>query len=158
VSGSEPITYDWDFGGAGTLVGGGEETGEFVYDAAGTYTVTLSVENDCGTDEATLVVEVCEPVSIDDFVSNSPVGIGDTMYFTATVSGSEPITYDWDFGGAGTLVGGGEETGAFVYDEPGTYTVVLSVENDCGEDEATLDVTVEGYMLFLPVVAKNYTP
>ncbi|MGD8967961.1 MAG: cohesin domain-containing protein [Anaerolineae bacterium] len=158
MSGSEPITYDWDFGGAGTLVGGGEETGEFVYDAAGTYTVTLSVENDCGTDEATLVVEVCEPVSIDDFVSNSPVGIGDTMYFTATVSGSEPITYDWDFGGAGTLVGGGEETGAFVYDEPGTYTVVLSVENDCGEDEATLDVTVEGYMLFLPVVAKNYTP
>jgi PKD repeat protein len=103
-------------------------------------------------------VEVCDPVTIDAFVSDSPVMIGEVMNFTATVSGSEPIDYTWDFGGTGTLVGGGEETGAFLYDEPGTYTVVLSVENACGEDEESLVVTVEGYMLFMPIIAQNYTP
>jgi PKD repeat protein len=158
VSGSEPVSYTWDFGGAGTLVGGGEETGAYVYDEAGTYTVTLTVENPCGTAEETLVVEVCGPAEIVSLTSDSPVVIGETMHFTATVSGSEPISYTWDFGGDGTLVGGGEDTGAFVYDEVGTYTVTLSVENACGEDEETLIVTVEKYRLFLPVVAKNFTP
>jgi PKD repeat protein len=158
VSGTEPYTYEWDFGGAGTLVGGGEDTGAFLYDEAGTYTVTLTVENHCGTDEATLVVEVCAPVMIDDFVSDSPVMVDETMHFTATVSGSEPYTYDWDFGGAGTLVGGGEDTGAFQYDAAGTYTVTLTVENACGTDEEMLVVTVENYELFMPIITKNYMP
>jgi PKD repeat protein len=160
VDGTTPITYDWDFGGAGTATGEDTATPTFTYDEAGTYTVTLTAENCGGTAEGTLVVEVmpCEAVMIDSFTSDSPVTVGETMNFTATVSGSDPITYSWDFGGAGTLVGGGEETGAYRYDATGTYTVTLSVENDCGQDEETLMVTVEEHMIFVPITAKNFTP
>ena len=61
VMGSAPVTYTWDFGGTGTA-GGGDANVTFLYDLAGTYTVTLDVENACpSSDTATLEVEVIAP-------------------------------------------------------------------------------------------------
>jgi PKD repeat protein len=155
VTGDEPISYSWDFGGAGTATGEDTATPTFTYDEAGTYTVTLTVENDCGTDEDTLVVEVGEPVEIVDLASDSPVMVHETMSFEATVTGDEPISYSWDFGGPGTPTGEDTATPTFTYDEAGTYTVTLTVENECGTDEDTLTVTVEPYTLYMPIIKKN---
>jgi hypothetical protein len=61
VMGSAPVVYTWDFGGTG-LAGGGDANVTFLYDLAGTYTVTLDVENACpSSDTATLEVEVLAP-------------------------------------------------------------------------------------------------
>jgi hypothetical protein len=101
----------------------------------------------------------CDPVVITDLESNSPVQIGETMTFTATVWGAEPITYTWDFGGAGTP-GGSDGNVWFVYDAVGQYSVNLNVSNACpSNDTQTLDVNVfETRYIFLPVVSKGFVP
>jgi len=99
---------------------------------------------------------ICNPVSIASLVSDSQVLLGETMSFTATVFGDEPILYIWDFDGSGTP-GGGAANMTFLYDAVGTYTVTLTVENSCpSSDTATLDVDVLApQIIFLPAVLKN---
>ncbi|MGD8969161.1 MAG: PKD domain-containing protein, partial [Anaerolineae bacterium] len=145
VSGSVTIHYGWDFGGAGSGSDLDTATPTFTYDAVGEYLAEFTVTNACGVDTDTLEVEVepvCEPVDIVSVDSDSPVALGETMHFTATVSGSKPIDYTWDFGGSGT--GGGTDLNpTFTYDQAGTYAVTLSAENACGQDEEAILVTVE---------------
>jgi hypothetical protein len=102
---------------------------------------------------------ICDPVMISDLVSNSPVMLGETMNFTATVWGIGPITYTWDFGGTGTPGGSGANV-TFQYDAIGQYIVTLDVANACpSSDTATLDVEVLGNrFIFLPIVSKVYGP
>jgi PKD repeat protein len=59
-----------------------------------------------------------------NFVHNGPVVVGETAVFTATSTGTPPLTYEWDFGD-----GLGSDTGAnptYLYQEAGTYTVALT--------------------------------
>jgi PKD repeat protein len=162
VSGTGPMTYTWGFGGDGT--GGGQETATptYIYGEAGTYTVTLVAENAVGADEAALVVEVCEPVEILDLTSDSPVELGETMHFTASVSGTEPITYSWDFDSDGTpeLEQMGASVVTYVYSEPRTYTTTLTAVGwslmGPYADTKSLSIIVEPLRLFLPFVTANH--
>ncbi len=102
---------------------------------------------------------VCTPVSITNLTSDSPVLLGETMSFSATASGTEPIAYTWDFGGTGTAGGTGASV-TFLYAAVGLYTVTLDVENACpSSDTATLDVEVLAppvyQIVFLPVMWKT---
>jgi PKD repeat protein len=156
VSGDGPISYTWDFGGAGTQ-GGTDANPTFLYDEVGTYTVTLEVANSCPstyTAQIGVVVEPppCEDVSIEALESDSPVELGVVMQFSATVSGDGPISYTWDFGGAGTQ-GGTDVNPTFLYDEAGTYTVTLEVANNCpSSDTLALGVEIVWTPACTPVV------
>jgi PKD repeat protein len=58
------------------------------------------------------------------FIDNGPVVVGETAVFTATSTGTPPLTYEWDLGD-----GLGSDTGAnptYLYQEAGTYTVALT--------------------------------
>ncbi len=144
VAGSIPITYAWEFGGSGTS-GGTDMNPNFTYDAVGTYTVTLVVTNACGTDDESIVVSVITPTctvpSITGLTSDGSVTLGETVHFTTAVTGSTPITYTWDFGGAGTQ-GGTDANPTFTYDAAGIYVVRLDVANPCGTDTDVTLVTV----------------
>ena len=101
---------------------------------------------------------VCYPVAITNLTSNSPVLLGETIFFSATTTGTEPITYTWDFGGTGTPGGTGANV-TFIYDTAGPYTVTLDVENACpSADSATLPVEVLAppvyQVVYLPVLWK----
>jgi PKD repeat protein len=141
VTGSPPLTHTWDFGGDGTAAEDDTLTPVFTYTNPGTYTVTLTVENPCGSDTISQTVEVLcvEPEA--GFVTNDPVLLGEPMAFTATVTGSPPLTHTWDFGGDGIAVGDDTLIPVFTYTNPGTYSVTLAVENPCGSD--TISQTVE---------------
>jgi PKD repeat protein len=146
VTGTEPISYDWAFDGAGTAADDDTATPSFTYDAAGIYTVTLTAENCGGPVEETVVVRVCDPVAIESLVADSsvtnPTPLGQAVHFTATVTGTEPISYDWAFDGAGTASGHDTATPTFTYDAAGTYTVTLTAENCGGAVEETVVVRV----------------
>jgi DNA-binding beta-propeller fold protein YncE len=63
----------------------------------------------------------------------TPAGIGQASTFDAsstTVPGGRATRFDWDFGDGTTLPNGGP-TPQHSYGSPGTYTVGLTVTNDC---------------------------
>lgn len=91
--------------------------------------------------DAYTVVTQCQAPSV-ALASDSPALAETGMYFTATVTGTPPITYTWDFGGNGTGVGLDTATPVFTYTTPGTYTVTVTVSNACGTDADSLGVAV----------------
>ncbi|MBN1484914.1 MAG: PKD domain-containing protein [Chloroflexia bacterium] len=141
VSGSEPIDYDWDFGdgftGTGALV-------LHSYDDSGTYTVNLKAANPCSeqaVDQSVLVDVSCRPPSDADFDwwPELPT-IGETVLFTATASGSEPISYTWHLGDGSVVEG---QVISHSYDTSGTVEVELVAVNLCGSEAVTHVLTIE---------------
>jgi len=125
--------------------------------AAGVYDLTL-YNGDC--QEAVLagaftVVEGC--VSPDATVaSDSPVDWGQPMHLTATVTGTAPMTYTWNFGGTGIGSGLDTATPVYTYTMPGNYTVTLIVNNECGQDLVDTGVTVVvAHRVYLPLVIRE---
>ncbi len=142
ATGSPPPAYTWDFGGPGYGVGLDGPTPVFTYTQPGIYTATVAVQNGCGSNMAAQTVEVlCDGAAV-EVASDSPALLGKPIAFTATVTGTPPFTFTWDFGGSGYGIGLDGPTPVYTYTSPGDFTVVVTVENPCGSDEATTTVTV----------------
>jgi PKD repeat protein len=155
VTGSEPFTYTWDMAGPGESSGLDTATPVFTYTEPGIYTPTVTVENACGSDSGELAVEViCDP-PVATFASNSPVTIGEPIAFTALVSGTEPLTYTWSFGGPGRGTGLDTPTPVFTYTAYGSFTAVLTVTNPCGMDIFSDAVQVLPQTIYLPILFKG---
>jgi PKD repeat protein len=146
TSGTEPLTvdftdlssdatsWDWDFGDTGSSTA---QNPSHTY-SAGTYTVTLTASNACGSDVATKVdyITVAPCVAPTAGFSGTPTS-GDaplTVDFSDLSTGS-PTSWDWDFGDAsGTST---QQNPSYTYTNPGTYTVTLTATNACGSDAET---------------------
>lgn len=59
---------------------------------------------------------------------------GTTVNFAALVAGSEPITYSWDFGAAGSPSTSSDTSPAVLLGAEGEYTISLNVANGFGSD------------------------
>jgi hypothetical protein len=153
VAGTPPIDLLWDFGDGITST---EMSPVYTYDLGGDYTVSLMATNGCAVDMWSDVVSVCDPAYDADFTWSpmAPVD-GETVYFTATVAGTGPFTYTWDFGDGET---GDGQYASHVYTEAGDYIVELTVENACGISTTSYTLTVETSVshFYLPFVVKNY--
>jgi PKD repeat protein len=119
--------------------GAGQAVASLGSASAGTTTVTAETE---GGIKDTLEVRFYEPVEIEAIDANAPVEVGDAMAFTATVVGTGPFTYTWVFGGAGDVSGDGTPNPTYVYDEPGTYDVTLTVDSPYDSDTLSRQVEV----------------
>jgi PKD repeat protein len=73
------------------------------------------------------------------------------------MEGTKPITYAWDFGDT-TSTDTLSSSITHTYDLSGTYTVVLTTTNACGQDVVsdTVPVSAVGYDVYLPLVLRNY--
>jgi len=158
ANGSPSISFAWDLGD------GSQATGPEVahtYSQTGTYTLVLTATNACG--EATVshkVVVVCNPAMGAGFtwIPLSPE-VGHPVSFTATASGTIPISYTWDFGdgafGSGAAV-------AHTYTLSNTYGVALTATNACGTSAPAVHsvqvVEPPLPVVYLPLLLKDYTP
>jgi uncharacterized repeat protein (TIGR01451 family) len=160
AQGSTPISYSWAFGDGGTAQG---MMVTHTYMLQGTYTVTLGTANACGDETVTarIYVILCiEPGGLTMTYTPDPALAGQAVTFTATVeSGSEPLTYTWLFGDASL-----PEEGRVIphtYTDPGTYTVTLTVSNNCGlaQEEWSIEVVSPAlqFQVYLPLVLRGYT-
>ncbi|MDX5321081.1 MAG: PKD domain-containing protein, partial [Bacteroidota bacterium] len=128
----------WNFGNGTTS---SDSTDTASYNIPGTYNVSLSVINSCGSDVANLTVNVWAPPNA-TFGAISSGCTPLTVNFTnnSTYFNDSTVTWEWDFGdGSDTSI---QHPPSKVYDIPGTYTVWLYVYDTCGVDSFSRTFTV----------------
>jgi PKD repeat protein len=145
--GSEPLTYAWDFGDGGSSTA---EHPSHVYTAPGTFTVTLTTTNPLGSDVVAGQIMVGAPAQA-GFEVNGPVYVWETAVFSNTSTGTEPLSFLWDFGDGAMSTA---ENPTHQYAAAGIYTVTLSVTNEFGSDVFVAMIEVREAMLYMPAVHK----
>ena len=143
ISSGTVNSWIWDFG-----TGDGSEVmnPEYTYTEPGTYTVSLTVTGPCGSDTTVKedYITIYKTVDADFTASPTVAYAGEEIYFQDHSAG-DIESWRWSFGDGGCSFC---ETGmnpVHVYDEPGSYTVCLTVEGPCGTDTETK----ENYILIL---------
>lgn len=128
--------------------------------AAGPYSATLLLlSNDADDPEVPVavtltVVEECRPVTGTAFGWQPAFPlVGQPITLTATATGTLPITLTWNLGD-GTLVHG-PWSFTYAYALTGTYSVVLTTTNPCGQRAAQRSLAVGNrprHSIYLPLV------
>ncbi|MEQ1505769.1 MAG: PKD domain-containing protein, partial [Myxococcota bacterium] len=128
--GTEVPTYRWDWGDGSADTLGNPAT--HTWGAEGAYTVTLTVTDDAGVDTSKpITVNIDDGIPVIDQLSASPNAIEGapvTLTGHGVDPGGDPLTYLWDVDGdlyEGDIVD-------VVFDEDGTFDVVLTVTDDAG--------------------------
>lgn len=123
----------------------GSRTVQKVYARKGTYPVTVTVTDTGGdTTTATTTVTVEERV-INVTLTASPASpqANTVVQFTATATGSNIVTYNWNLGDGDTRVTTGPTTSK-VYGSPGRRRVTVEVVNAAGQrGEAIIEILVQ---------------
>ncbi len=139
-----PVLYSWTFGDGSSAQG---MTATHTFDRAGDYTVGVRATNGNGKFESTMTCTVsvkdpCIPAAITSMrASNMNPDTQTSVTFSANVTGTDG-EWRWDFGDGNTGTG---MNPSHTYEEAGTYTVTLEVENCAGVTRRTMTITVDPY-------------
>jgi PKD repeat protein len=121
-------TYEWDFG---DMNSSNDENPTHTYAAEGTYTVTLTVTNECGSVSTTeTIVLLTAPTA--GFTSDTEGGCAPVTVQFMDESSDNVESWDWTFEG-GNPATSTEENPEVSYSSPGTFSVTLVVSNAVGE-------------------------
>lgn len=142
-------SYSWTFGDGSS--GSGRKT-THDYEDNGQYSVTLTVEDDDGAiakDTCTVTVNNVKPVA--NFIVEPTTGDVNTLFeFSSTSYDTDGsiAKFSWDFGDGSTSA---EANPTYQYKTSGTYTVLLTVQDD---DDLTSNAFKKEITLFnLPPIA-----
>ncbi|MFC0604969.1 PKD domain-containing protein [Winogradskyella pulchriflava] len=131
-----------------SFTNGTDETTEnpsFQFDAAGTYTINMTVTNACGDFTTSQTIEVKRPPeasinAIADACGSASFNPSATV--NACAPNTDTITYNWSFPGGVPATSNQLDPGTIAYSTPGNYTVTFSVTNACGTVTVTEDFSV----------------
>ena len=139
-----PTSWAWDFDNDG-ITDSDKQNPSFTYETPGSYTVSLTVANEKGTDTETKV----------DYITVTPVH--PTASFSADrYSGTCPLIvqfkdlsqdaeeWSWDFD-TDAVIDSSEQNPKFTYNEAGNYVVNLTVSNSYGTDSYTAEIVVKEF-------------
>ncbi len=118
---NEPYTFDWSNSGSGST-----QTGL----CAGTYTITVTNDNGC---ETVVTETVGEPEDLVLSISSTPLsgaGANDATATAMASGGTVNYEYLWQ--------PNGEETAMIGPLAPGTYTVIVTDNNNCTQEESVV--------------------
>lgn len=143
VSGAS--TYNWSISGGGNISGTGTSANVTWGTTPGTYTISVTAENSCGTSPVrTLQVTVGNPAPAQPAAisgTNNPC-LGAQTYSIGSVAGA--TSYDWNISGGGTISGSGTSISVNWTSSGGPYTLSVTAVNACGNSAArTLQVNVK---------------
>ncbi len=135
ASTESPTSWSWNFGDGGSSTA---QSPGHTYNAAGSYTVTLTASNAFGSDAETKT----------NYITVTQPGVAPTANFTATptsgdfplvvqfsdTSSDNPTSWSWSFGDGGTST---TQSPSHTYSAAGVYTVTLTASNAYGSDAET---------------------
>lgn len=139
----DPLTYSWDFGDGN--VGTGVNF-THTYTTTGTFTAVLTVSDGQASSQTSIGIKVNSPNSppLLAFSANPTTGTAPLVVnfdASATVDPEgDPLTFNWSFGD------GSSGTGAITshtFDNPGVYTVAISVNDGEFTSQGSINITVE---------------
>ena len=139
LSTNNPTSWLWTFPG-GTPGTSTAKNPTVVYNTAGVYSVTLKATNGAGSNtltKANYITVRDKPVANFTFTKN----LGAVQFTNTSTQGD---TFSWDFGDDEYS---SEESPYHEYALPGTYTVKLTVTNECGSSTKIQTVVI----VFVPV-------
>jgi len=133
---NSPTSWDWDFGDGGSSTA---QNPTHIYNTAGTYTVTMTATNSCGSDTETKTDYItvneppCDP-PVAAFTGSPQSGSAPLDVSFTDNSSNSPTSWDWDFGDGGSSTA---QNPTHTYNTAGTYTVTMTATNSCGSDTET---------------------
>ncbi|MBL7825761.1 MAG: PKD domain-containing protein [Saprospiraceae bacterium] len=136
---TDATSYLWDFGDGNNSV---EQNPTHTYTADGTYTVTLTATNACGSFTTTQTLTVVTP-PIAAFTFNSASGCAPFTAFFNNTSSENATSFEWTFESGDPAVSNLPNPSC-TWNTPGVYTVVLTASNSAGNSTATATITVGG--------------
>jgi len=148
TSDGSPTRWFWKFGDGQYST---QQNPYHVYENPGLYTVSLTVSNKAGSNSLTKtnLVEVTS-VPVASFTADKTSGtIPLTVKFKDTSTGS-PTSWSWKFGDSGNST---EQNPTYVFQNPGSYSVQLTVSNAAGN---TSTETKHGYIVVGDVIQANF--
>ncbi|AKB34206.1 Chitin binding protein [Methanosarcina siciliae HI350] len=132
------IDYAWDFDNDG-IVDSTSPNPSFTYEAAGTYTVSLTVSNTGGSSTETradYIVAALPDSPVADFSVDVTSGAAPlTVQFTDLTT-NKPVSWAWDFESDG-IIDSYEQNPFWTYNAAGNYTVTLTATNLVASDTVT---------------------
>ncbi|HDO19797.1 MAG TPA: PKD domain-containing protein, partial [Thermoplasmatales archaeon] len=130
------VSYVWSFGDGNNAVG---STVEHSYSSPGTYTITLTVNDDLGgtgTSTATITIFSQSEELIANAGGPYEGDVGYSIEFNASGSAGNIVQYIWDFGDGTTLTT--ENISCYhYYAEEGIYNVTLTVVDVAGRNDTS---------------------
>lgn len=148
--------YAFDFGDGSAAVEGTASSAEHTYQAAGSYTVSLTVTDDSGasTSTTTVVEVVANQPPVAHFTTKAQGLTLNLDASSSTDSEGEIASYTWDFGDGSASVTGDQPNASHEYATAGTYTITLTVsDNDGATSEISVDVQLEALPVNQPPTA-----
>lgn len=130
-AGAPEDQFSWDYGDGSTL--DNVVDGAHTYTGAPSWTVTLtdSLFGWSSTCVDTYSESTGEPVSGVDMAIPGNGSGSQTFNFLGNASGTNITSWDWDFGDGNTS---DQQDPTHTYTVPASYSVCLTVTNDCGSD------------------------
>jgi PKD repeat protein len=160
--GDDTLFYTWDVicndlvdqndcNNGGEYLFGDDRVGQDIdsvpltFNVIGSYTVTLSVDDQDGgvTADSTEVLVANEPPEVTLDADPTSLNEGQTVNFdgAATDPGGDDLTYAWNFGDGDTA--NGNLARAHTYDQDGVFTAVLRATDTSGESgQDSVEITV----------------
>ncbi|MDI6793966.1 MAG: PKD domain-containing protein, partial [bacterium] len=130
------LSWWWNFGDGNTS---SDSNPSHTYNNPGTYTVTLTASDACGSDSNQVVVRADKSLIETEIVALSLTGYAPlTVNFSDSTSG-DVTSFLWDFGDGDTST---VQSPDHTYNNPGPYTVTLTASDACGSDTDQVVVRV----------------
>ncbi len=125
-----PLT-GWNFANGKTAA---STDASIQFNTAGTYTVTMTVTNPCGSDMKVQTFTIKSPPVVTLSSLGSICGAPVTIAPAATFGngGGTISSYHWDFTGANPATSGSQTPGNVTYSTTGPYTITATATNECG--------------------------
>ena len=151
------LTYSWQ---PTTAISGLSNTFSIIALPINTATViyTVTVSNGVCSDSDTIQLKIKTPPTLNNFttLNNDTICVGGCVTFSANISGSQPVYYQWYYeSGVGTSsVGIAPEA---CYPSAGSFSVVATASNTCGVDTLIKNNYVTVYDMPVLIVGGDTT-